>query len=127
MTPDAIPDEIRAHIAARLAAAASEEGVRILYAAESGSRAWGFPSPDSDYDVRFLYAHARDWYVGLAEARDVIERPLDEQRVDLAGWDIRKALRLLLRSNPALYEWLVSPIVYMDDPLRVEMKALFEA
>jgi predicted nucleotidyltransferase len=127
MTPDPIPDGARAHIAARLAAAASEEGVRILYAAESGSRAWGFPSPDSDYDVRFLYAHTRDWYVSLAEARDVIERPLDEQRVDLAGWDIRKALRLLLRSNPALYEWLVSPIVYVDAPLRVEMKALFEA
>jgi predicted nucleotidyltransferase len=70
------PDETRAHIAARLAAAASEEGVRILYAAESGSRAWGFPSPDSDFDVRFLYAHGRDWYVSLAEERDVIERSL---------------------------------------------------
>jgi predicted nucleotidyltransferase len=127
MTPDPVPEGARAHIAARLAAAASEEGVRILYAAESGSRAWGFPSPDSDYDVRFLYVHARDWYVSLAEARDVIERPLDQQRVDLAGWDIRKALRLLLRSNPALYEWLVSPIVYVDSPLRAELKALFEA
>jgi len=122
-----IPGEVRTHITARLATAASEEGVRILYAAESGSRAWGFPSPDSDFDVRFLYAHERDWYVSLAEARDVIERPLDEQGVDLAGWDIRKALRLLLRSNPALYEWLVSPIVYVDGPLRAELKALFEA
>jgi predicted nucleotidyltransferase len=122
-----IPDELRAHIAARLAATASQEGVRILYAAESGSRAWGFPSPDSDFDVRFLYAHERDWYVSLAEARDVIERPLDDVRVNLAGWDIRKALRLLLRSNPALYEWLVSPIVYVDSPLRAELKALFEA
>jgi uncharacterized protein len=121
-----IPDETRAHIAASLAAAASEEGVRILYAAESGSRAWGFPSPDSDFDVRFLYAHERDWYVSLAEARDVIERPLDEMHVDLAGWDIRKALRLLLKSNPVLYEWLVSPIVYVDGPLRAELKAVFE-
>jgi predicted nucleotidyltransferase len=122
-----IPDETRGHITARLAATASEEGVCILYAAESGSRAWGFPSPDSDFDVRFLYAHERNWYVSLAEARDVIERPLDERRVDLAGWDIRKALRLLLRTNPALYEWLVSPIVYVDSPLRAELKALFEA
>jgi predicted nucleotidyltransferase len=121
------PDEVRTHIEARLATTASEEGVRILYAAESGSRAWGFPSPDSDFDVRFLYAHERDWYVSLAEQRDVIERPLDERRVDLAGWDIRKALRLLLKSNPALYEWLVSPIVYIDAPLRMELKALFEA
>jgi hypothetical protein len=122
-----IPDEARSHIAARLAAVASEERVRVLYAAESGSRAWGFPSPDSDFDVRFLYAHERDWYVSLSEERDVIERPLDEWAVDLAGWDIRKALRLLLRSNPALYEWLVSPIVYAESPLRAELKALFEA
>jgi predicted nucleotidyltransferase len=127
MTRDAIPHGIRTHIAAELAATASEEGVRVLYAAESGSRAWGFPSPDSDFDVRFLYAHEPDWYVSLWERRDVIERPLDEQRVDLAGWDIRKALRLLLRSNPALYEWLVSPFVYVDGPLRAELKALFEA
>jgi predicted nucleotidyltransferase len=122
-----IPDDVRSHIGASLATAAADEGVRVLYAAESGSRAWGFPSPDSDFDVRFLYAHERDWYVSLSEERDVIERPLDERRIDLAGWDIRKALRLLLRSNPALYEWLVSPIVYVDSPLRAELKALFEA
>jgi predicted nucleotidyltransferase len=122
-----VPDEVRAHIEARLAAVAAEEDARVLYAAESGSRAWGFHSPDSDFDVRFLYVHPRDWYVSLAEARDVIERPLDDRLVDLAGWDIRKALRLLLKSNPALYEWLVSPIVYVDSPLRAELKALFEA
>lgn len=122
-----IPDATRTHIEARLATAASEEGVRVLYAAESGSRAWGFHSPDSDFDVRFLYVHPRDWYVSLAEARDVTERPLDDKLVDLAGWDTRKALRLLLKSNPALYEWLVSPIVYVDSPLRAELRALFEA
>lgn len=117
----------RAHIAAKLATVAAEDGVRILYAAESGSRAWGFASPDSDYDVRFIYAHERDWYVSLAEDRDVIERDLDERLVDLSGWDIRKALRLLLKSNPVLYEWLVSPIVYVDGPLRADLKAMFEA
>jgi predicted nucleotidyltransferase len=122
-----IADDVRAHISTALTTAASEEGVRILYAAESGSRAWGFPSPDSDYDVRFLYAHGRDWYVSLREERDVIERALDAKKVDLAGWDIRKALRLLLKSNPALYEWLVSPIVYGDSPLRAELTAMFEA
>jgi predicted nucleotidyltransferase len=122
-----IPPDIRAHIEALLAATAVDEGVRILNAAESGSRAWGFGSPDSDYDVRFLYAHPRDWYLRLSEGRDVIERPLDAKLVDLAGWDIRKTLRLLLKSNPALYEWLVSPIVYVDSPLRAALKTMFEA
>jgi len=122
-----IAGEVRAHIEAKLTAVAAEEGARVLYAAESGSRAWGFGSPDSDYDVRFIYVHERDWYVRLREERDVIERPLDEQLVDLAGWDIRKALRLALKSNPVLYEWLVSPIVYVEGQLRAELRALFEA
>lgn len=124
---DDVCPEMRAHIAETLADVARGHGVRILYAAESGSRAWGFGSPDSDYDVRFIYAHDLVWYLGLAEHRDVIERPLDDRLVDLAGWDVRKALRLLLKSNPALYEWLVSPIVYVDDgTFRASTKALFE-
>lgn len=112
---NAVSPRMRAHVATRLAEVAASEGVRVLYAAESGSRAWGFASPDSDYDVRFIYAHPRQWYLGLEKQRDVIERPLDAHLVDLAGWDVRKALRLLLKSNPALYEWLVSPIAYADD------------
>lgn len=124
---EAVSAEIRAHVAVKLAGKAAAYGVRILFAVESGSRAWGFGSPDSDYDVRFVYVHPRDWYVSLHEPRDVIEAPLDEQLVDLAGWDVRKALRLLLRGNPALYEWLVSPITYTEDgPFRVQAKALFE-
>lgn len=124
---EAVGAEARAHIARVLAEAADQHGVRILLAVESGSRAWGFGSPDSDYDVRFIYVHPRDWYVRLAEGRDVIERPLDEQLVDLAGWDVRKALRLLLRSNPALYEWVVSPVVYSDDgDFRPAARQLFE-
>ncbi len=106
---------IREHIVAWLKEVEREEGVRIFYAAESGSRAWGFASPDSDYDVRFIYARPRDWYTSLTEERDVIERPLDSKLVDLAGWDVRKAMRLLLKSNPALYEWFASPIAYLDD------------
>lgn len=123
-----IPDSLRTHIERTLGEEAARRGARVLYAAESGSRAWGFGSPDSDWDVRFIYAHPGDWYVSLREERDVIERPLDDRLIDLSGWDVRKALRLLLRSNPTLYEWLVSPIVYFDDgDFRMSAKALFEA
>jgi uncharacterized protein len=119
--------EMTAHIRATLDRVAREEGVRILFAAESGSRAWGFASPDSDYDVRFIYVHPRTWYLSIAEDRDVIERPLDSRLVDLSGWDLRKALRLFLKSNPAFYEWLTSPIVYVDDGnFAPAARALFE-
>jgi predicted nucleotidyltransferase len=89
--------------------------VRVLYACESGSRAWGFPSADSDYDVRFIYLHKRDWYlsINLERKRDVIELAT-EGHLDLSGWDLRKALTLLRRSNPPLLEWLGSPIVYFE-------------
>ncbi len=105
--------EARAEIERRLAAIEAEEGVEILFAVESGSRAWGFASPDSDYDARFVYRHRRNWYLSVREARDVIERPILDD-YDVNGWDLRKALRLLLKSNPPLYEWLRSPIVYRD-------------
>jgi predicted nucleotidyltransferase len=92
-----------------------EEGVRIFYACESGSRAWGFASEDSDYDVRFLYAHPPPWYLSIdvEEKSDVIERPAEGQ-LDVIGWDLRKALKLFRKSNPPLLEWLRSPIVYSD-------------
>jgi len=88
--------------------------VKILYAAESGSRAWGFASQDSDYDVRFIYVHKPDWYLSLDEKRDVIEFMDKEKDLDISGWDIRKTLVLFKKSNPPLYEWLESPIIYAD-------------
>jgi len=90
-----------------------DEKVIAFYACESGSRAWGFPSTDSDYDVRFLYIHPTDWYLSIAEQRDVIERPLENQ-LDINGWDLKKALTLFRKSNPPLLEWLNSPIVYQE-------------
>ncbi|MBE1555565.1 putative nucleotidyltransferase [Filibacter limicola] len=87
------------------------ETVKILYACESGSRAWGFPSADSDYDVRFLYIHPTDWYISIFDRPDVIERPINDL-LDVSGWDLRKALQLLRKSNPSLLEWLQSPIIY---------------
>lgn len=92
----------------------AEHGVRILYACESGSRGWGFDSVDSDWDVRFIYCHPRDWYLSIEEGRDVIELPIDDL-LDVNGWDLRKSLRLMKKSNPVLLEWLSSPIVYRED------------
>jgi predicted nucleotidyltransferase len=101
----------------RLDAIEEREGVRILYACESGSRAWGFPSADSDYDVRLIYVRPREWYLRLdSEAcRDVIEEPIEDV-LDINGWDLKKALQLLKKSNPVLMEWLQSPVVYREDP-----------
>ncbi|MCU0754821.1 MAG: nucleotidyltransferase domain-containing protein [Xanthomonadales bacterium] len=112
---DPIDPAIRAEILRRLAAAEVEHGVRILYAVESGSRAWGFASPDSDYDVRFLYVRPADWYLSydIEFRRDVIEYPIVDD-IDCSGWDIRKALYLYTRSNGALLEWLFGPIRYRE-------------
>ena len=88
--------------------------VRVLFAVESGSRAWGFPSPDSDYDVRFIYHHPRDWYLSLRPGQDVIELPIIDN-LDINGWDLRKALNLMLKGNPTIFEWLRSPIIYKNN------------
>ncbi|MGA7326998.1 MAG: nucleotidyltransferase domain-containing protein [Rhodomicrobium sp.] len=109
-----IPAVIAEEIETRLVAIEREENARILFAIESGSRAWGFPSPDSDYDVRFVYAHPVDWYLSLEPGRDVIEKPTVEN-IDINGWDIHKALNLLLKPNPVLLEWLSSPVRYRWD------------
>lgn len=87
--------------------------VKVLFAVESGSRAWGFPSQDSDYDVRFLYIRHPEWYLSIDDKRDVIEVPINDM-LDINGWDIRKALKLFRKSNPPLLEWLVSDITYFE-------------
>lgn len=105
----------RSDIEDRVAAIEAGHVVRILYACESGSRAWGFASRDSDWDVRFLYVHPPEWYLSVAERRDVIELPIEDD-LDVSGWELRKALRLLRKGNPGLREWLYSPIVYRAAP-----------
>lgn len=87
--------------------------IKILYAVESGSRAWGFASTDSDWDVRFIYVHKPDWYLMIDEGKDNLEEIL-ENDIDLAGWELKKALRLFRKSNPPMLEWLRSPIVYLE-------------
>lgn len=103
--------------------------VKILYAIESGSRAWGFPSKDSDYDVRFIYIHHPEWYLsidpqGIGGKRDVIEEPINNL-LDISGWEITKALRLFRKNNPPLLEWLRSDIIYYQKYSFIEnMKSL---
>ncbi|MFG1795599.1 DNA polymerase beta superfamily protein [Nocardia sp. NPDC049149] len=101
-----------------------EERVSVRLAIESGSRAWGFPSPDSDYDCRFVYVASLDTYLSPWRTRDVIETPLTGL-LDVNGWDLAKALRLLVAGNAVLIEWLMSPIVYRGDPrFRDDLRAL---
>ena len=93
---------------------ARTEPLHFLLAVESGSRAWGFASPDSDYDVRAIYIRPQEYYLQIDEAKDTFEF-IENQWFDVGGWDIRKALRLLRKSNATLLEWLRSPIVYTQD------------
>ena len=110
----AVSDEMCAVILKRIKLIESEENARIVLAIESGSRAWGFHSPDSDYDVRFIYTRPPEWHYRLGKKSDVIERPIDDE-LDLSGWELSKALTLTLGSNAVIAEWLQSPIVYQAD------------
>jgi uncharacterized protein len=105
---------MREEIVQQIQALEEKHAVKVLFACESGSRAWGFASPDSDFDVRFIYMQRPDNYLSIRDRRDTIELPVNEV-LDISGWDIRKALQLFLRSNATLYEWLQSPIVYQEE------------
>lgn len=109
-----IDPDIRAEIEKTLARVEQEHDVKVLFACESGSRGWGFASPDSDYDVRFIYVNRADWYLSVFPGRDVIELPISDV-YDVSGWDLRKALGLLRNGNATLVEWLSSPVVYTSD------------
>lgn len=114
---------MRDQVMDHLRAIEAQHQVTVLFACESGSRGWGFASPDSDYDVRFIYVNRLPWYLTVAPGRDVIELPISGD-LDINGWDLRKALGLMRESNPTLLEWLRSPIVYRED---VEVMARFRA
>lgn len=118
-----VSEAVRQTVLAQLAAIEARWAVRVLYACESGSRGWGFASPDSDYDVRFLYVHRLPWYVGVHPHRDVIELPIDAE-LDMGGWELRKALGLLHKSSAVLLEWLHSPIVYREEASITELRNL---
>jgi predicted nucleotidyltransferase len=117
---------MRTIIAEKLSMIEKSQGVKIIYACESGSRAWGFASPDSDFDVRFIYVRPLNDYLSIAERKDVIELPVNEV-LDIGGWDLRKALQLFLKSNAPLYEWVQSPIHYIpNEELKTDLLKLSE-
>jgi uncharacterized protein len=119
-------DEMRTTTVQCLREIETRHDVKVIFACESGSRGWGFASPDSDYDVRFVYVNRLDWYLTVEPGRDVIEQPISGE-LDVNGWDLRKALKLLRASNPVLLEWLRSPIVYLqDDLLATRLRELAE-
>lgn len=111
-----LPGPVTEEIHQLLARIEATRGIRICYACESGSRAWGFASPDSDYDIRFLYVRPGSRYLSVGEGMESIDLPIDENDLDAWGWDLRKSVRLLAGSNGALTEWLHSPIVYRSQP-----------
>ena len=112
-------------IPAKLKEIEAHENIRVIHCIESGSRAWGFASPDSDYDVRFIYVRPLEYYLRLDKTRDVIEWQLDDT-LDINGWDLQKALRLLHSSNPTLFEWNSSPIVYKTTPEWAEISVIID-
>ncbi len=123
-----VSDTVRRTVEEQLRALEKEHDVTVLFACESGSRGWGFASPDSDYDVRFVYVHRLDWYLRVDARRDVIELPVSDE-LDVSGWELRKALQLMRASNPVLVEWLRSPVVYREEQAWVaqmrELAALY--
>jgi len=106
-------------IVERLKTIEHSESIKILLAVESGSRAWGFASSDSDWDVRFIYIQQADWYLSIDDKRDSLDYPADDL-LDFSGWELRKTLRLFRKSNPPLLEWLRSPIIYLEQFITAE-------
>lgn len=116
-------NEISQEIKAKLTQIEQRENIRILYACESGSRAWGFASPDSDYDVRFIYVRPLSDYLKVKTVPDFLECELNEV-YDINGWDLKKFFKQLYKSNPVIFEWANSPIVYRETPEWERIKAV---
>jgi len=115
-----IESEMKEKIIKKIQEIESEKGIKVLLACETGSRGWGFPSPNSDYDIRLIYVHQRDWYISVSEKKDTIELMLEDGDLDITGWELRKTLRLLAKSNASLLERIHSPIVYLAEEVFVE-------
>lgn len=117
---------VHENIMKKLSEAEKSENITVLHAVESGSRAWGFASPDSDYDVRFIYVRRKNDYLRLEKMRDVLDLEINDV-YDINGWDIAKTLRLLHNSNPTVFEWLHSPIVYSSHGIIRELTPVLDS
>ena len=115
-------NEITLFIKEKLSQIEQRENIRILYACESGSRAWGFASPDSDYDVRFVFVRPIEDYLRVKELPDYIDAELNEV-YDINGWDLKKFFKQLYKSNPVIFEWADSPIEYRTSEEWEKIKA----
>lgn len=125
MTDQTLDKEVEKLINQKLDEIEQKEQVKILYAVESGSRAWGFASPDSDYDVRFVYIRPIEYYLRLEEKKDFINWELNKI-LDINGWDLSKTLQHFYKSNATLYEWSGSPIVYRTTPEWKQIQSVSE-
>lgn len=106
-----IPHEIKTYVQGEIKRLEAFHEIKILFACESGSRAWGFASPDSDYDIRFIFKHPFKKYISIGNYKTDMDFAV-ENDIDLSGWDLKKMLGLLLKSNATIFEWLQSPIIY---------------
>ncbi|MBT34043.1 MAG: nucleotidyltransferase [Thalassobius sp.] len=109
-----ISEEIKIHVRNKIAELEQSYHIRIVYACESGSRAWGFASPDSDYDIRFIYTHPLKKYLSVGNYKAEMDFAVTND-IDLSGWELRKTLGLLFKSNATVFEWLQSPVVYHNE------------
>lgn len=117
-------EEIKQKIMDKLRETEIRYDVKIILAIESGSRGWGFASNDSDYDCRFIYVHRRDYYISVLEKRDIIEYAVDPV-FDINGWDLKKAVQHMMKSNGVMHEWLSSSVIYINkEGLREDMRNL---
>lgn len=104
-----------------------KHNIRILMAVSYGSRSFGYASAESDWDVRFIYVHRPEWYFSITKTEDTVKLMLDDEDIDMEGYDLKKALALLAKTNPNESDWLhANDYLIVDEDFLQTMRA-FEA
>src|SRR5579885_2083513 len=109
----------------RLRAEAARQPYPLLFVTISGAHLYGFPSPDSDYDLRGCHILPVDEVIRLDPGRETIEvsEVRDGLEIDLVTHDVRKFFGLLLKKNGYVLEQLYSPLVVQTTPAHEELQA----